>query len=198
MQTGPTQRHIHLGIPDDIVVPTLLPHEPDRIERRTANLVARFLQFERRRRENLAAEKRFFPGWPDQLRISENERLELFTSGKIGGDTFKRISAGLGLGSNTLGNRLAAFDFAASNLPLLSLHEPVKAGSGHTVDATIDGDTATVRAQFYNPLKIPGVEGASFCGGYYNHELVRTENGWRSRKLVEDNVWFENNPFVNE
>lgn len=69
-----------------------------------------------------------------------HKRLELFTSGKIGGDTFKRISAGLGLGSNTLGNRLAAFDFAASNLPLLSLHEPVKAGSGHTVDATIDGE----------------------------------------------------------
>ncbi|QKT08749.1 nuclear transport factor 2 family protein [Gordonia sp. X0973] len=64
------------------------------------------------------------------------------------------------------------------------------------VDARIDGDTAIVRAQFYNPLQIPGVERVSFCGGYYNHSLVRTADGWRSERLVEDNVWFDNNPFV--
>ena len=73
-------------------------------------------------------------------------------------------------------------DWLSTNLVLL----PMTMHCVMNVDATIDGDTATVRAQFYNPLKIPGVEGASFCGGYYNHELVRTENGWRSRKLVED------------
>ena len=37
---------------------------------------------------------------------------------------------------------------------------------------------------FYNPLQIPGVEGTSFCGGYYNHRLVRTPDGWRSERLV--------------
>ncbi|MFM9377254.1 nuclear transport factor 2 family protein [Gordonia sp. VNK21] len=64
------------------------------------------------------------------------------------------------------------------------------------IDAAIDGDGATVRAMFYNPLQIPGVEGTSFCGGYYNHTLVRTGDGWRSARLIEENLWFENNPFA--
>ena len=34
----------------------------------------------------------------------------------------------------------------------------------------------------------------SCCGGYYHHELVRTPDGWRSRSLREDNVWFVNAP----
>ena len=34
----------------------------------------------------------------------------------------------------------------------------------------------------------------SYCGGYYHHELVRTGDGWRSRSLREDNVWFINAP----
>ena len=27
------------------------------------------------------------------------------------------------------------------------------------------------------------------CGGWYNHELVRTDAGWKSRKLWEDVSW---------
>jgi hypothetical protein len=56
----------------------------------------------------------------------------------------------------------------------------------------IDGDTATVRAYFFNPMMIslgdapprptPG-------GGYYNHRLVRTAEGWRSVELIEEEVW---------
>ena len=34
----------------------------------------------------------------------------------------------------------------------------------------------------------------SSCGGYYHHELVRTPDGWRSRHLREENVWFVNHP----
>ncbi len=62
------------------------------------------------------------------------------------------------------------------------------------IDAQFDGDTATVRAMFYNPLQFPGFAEPSFCGGYYNHELVRTATGWRSRSLREDNLWFVNSP----
>ena len=57
-----------------------------------------------------------------------------------------------------------------------------------------DGDTATVRAMFYNPMQLPGMAEQSSCGGYYFHDLVRTPHGWRSRHLREDNVWFVNRP----
>ncbi|KUI28227.1 dehydratase [Mycobacterium sp. IS-1496] len=57
-----------------------------------------------------------------------------------------------------------------------------------------DGDTASVRAMFYNPMQLPGMPDMSSCGGYYHHELVRTPDGWRSRHLREENVWFTNKP----
>lgn len=59
-----------------------------------------------------------------------------------------------------------------------------------------EGDpvTARVRAMFYNPMLLPGMSEQSACGGYYHHELVRTETGWRSRELREENVWFHNRP----
>jgi uncharacterized protein (TIGR02246 family) len=57
-----------------------------------------------------------------------------------------------------------------------------------------EGDTARVRAMFYNPMQLPGTSEMSSCGGYYHHELVRTSDGWRSRHLREDNVWFVNRP----
>lgn len=56
------------------------------------------------------------------------------------------------------------------------------------------GDTATARAMFYNPMRLPGMADLSYCGGYYHHELVRTGDGWRSRNLREENVWFTNPP----
>jgi hypothetical protein len=56
------------------------------------------------------------------------------------------------------------------------------------------GDTARVRAMFYNPMQLPGMPDQSSCGGYYFHDLVRTADGWRSRHLREDNVWFLNRP----
>lgn len=57
-----------------------------------------------------------------------------------------------------------------------------------------DGDNATVRAMFYNPMQLPGMTETSACGGYYHHELVRTPDGWRSRGLREENLWFTNPP----
>lgn len=55
-------------------------------------------------------------------------------------------------------------------------------------------DTATVRAMFYNPMRLPGMTELSYCGGYYHHEVVRTPDGWRSRHLREESVWFVNPP----
>ena len=62
----------------------------------------------------------------------------------------------------------------------------------HQHRSDIDGDRA-VRAMFYNPMQLPGMSELSYCGGYH-HELVRTPEGWRSRHLREENVWFVNSP----
>lgn len=62
------------------------------------------------------------------------------------------------------------------------------------IEADVDGDTATVRAMFYNPMQLPGMAEMSSCGGYYHHEVVRTPDGWRSRHLSEEMVWFQNPP----
>ena len=62
------------------------------------------------------------------------------------------------------------------------------------VESEIDGDAARVRAMFYNPMQLPGMAELSYCGGYYHHDLIRTADGWRSRSLREENIWFTNSP----
>jgi 3-phenylpropionate/cinnamic acid dioxygenase small subunit len=62
------------------------------------------------------------------------------------------------------------------------------------VEIDLDGDEAKVRAMFFNPMQLPGMDEPSYCGGFYHHELVRTAEGWKSRRLVEDNRWFLNRP----
>jgi hypothetical protein len=47
---------------------------------------------------------------------------------------------------------------------------------------------------FYNPKQIQGIADLCFFGGYYQHELVRTRDGWRSRHLREEAVWSVNSP----
>lgn len=59
---------------------------------------------------------------------------------------------------------------------------------------TASADEATIRAMFYNPMQLPGIDGISACGGYYHHRLVRTSDGWRSANLREENLWFTNGP----
>lgn len=51
----------------------------------------------------------------------------------------------------------------------------------------VDGDTARVTAYFHNPM--PLEDRLVEIGGYYHHELVRTVDGWRSRRLREEVVW---------
>lgn len=62
------------------------------------------------------------------------------------------------------------------------------------IEVDLNGDKAKVRAMFYNPMQLPGMADMSFCGGYYHHEFVRTDEGWKSERLVEENVWFVNPP----
>jgi hypothetical protein len=49
-----------------------------------------------------------------------------------------------------------------------------------------------VTAYFWNPIRIrlPGSDPFDLeVGGLYEHDLVRTEAGWRSRRLVEHVLW---------
>ena len=62
------------------------------------------------------------------------------------------------------------------------------------VEIELDGDTARVRAMFYNPMRFPGAEDLSYCGGWYHHRMVRTPRGWRSQDLREENNWFVSPP----
>jgi 3-phenylpropionate/cinnamic acid dioxygenase small subunit len=60
------------------------------------------------------------------------------------------------------------------------------------IEIDLDGDRAKVRAMFYNPMHLPGMAEMSYCGGNYHHDVVRTPNGWKSERLVEENLWFVN------
>ena len=56
-------------------------------------------------------------------------------------------------------------------------------------EVRIEGDTATARSGFYNPMAVPSGDGAHklfFCGGWYHDQLVRTREGWRIRERVEE------------
>jgi hypothetical protein len=69
---------------------------------------------------------------------------------------------------------------------------PRRMHSLHQVEVDVRGDEATVAAYFHNPMGLPQAEGPDHLvefGGVYHHELVRTPDGWRSRKLFEELVW---------
>lgn len=59
-------------------------------------------------------------------------------------------------------------------------------------DIRRDGDRAEVAAYFTNPMVLPQPDGTEQLwefGGIYHHDLVRTSDGWRSRRLLEELVW---------
>ncbi len=62
------------------------------------------------------------------------------------------------------------------------------------IDLEVRGDSATVTAMFNNPMRLPGGD-TWFTGGWYHHDLVRTPDGWRSRRLREDSAWLDRAPF---
>ena len=61
------------------------------------------------------------------------------------------------------------------------------------VHIELEGTTARVEAMFHNPMTMP--DGSTwFTGGWYHHELVRADEGWRSRNLVEESAYFHGMP----
>ena len=62
------------------------------------------------------------------------------------------------------------------------------------IDIAFSGpDAATVEAMFHNPM-VMGDKSSFVTGGWYHHEVVRTPEGWRSRKLVEESAYFSGMP----
>lgn len=78
----------------------------------------------------------------------------------------------------------------ADNLPLFSqryLHT-----LGQVAIDFIGADEARVAAYFHNPMRVAdghGGENVLEVGGVYRHTMVRTRDGWRSRRLHEEVVW---------
>lgn len=53
-------------------------------------------------------------------------------------------------------------------------------------DVRITGDTATARTLCFNPMVLGGDDGqVLFCGLWYDDEFIRTAEGWRMTKRVE-------------
>lgn len=72
---------------------------------------------------------------------------------------------------------------------------PMFSGMQHFITqkrVELDGDQAQVRAYFLNPMVLDREDGTKWhldIGGAYVHSLVRTPEGWRSRRLVEELLW---------
>ena len=72
---------------------------------------------------------------------------------------------------------------------------PMFSGMQHFITqkrVEIRGDDADVRAYFLNPMAMERPDGSTWhldIGGVYVHTLVRTAEGWRSRRLVEELSW---------
>ena len=57
------------------------------------------------------------------------------------------------------------------------------------VDSRITSDNADVTAMWFSAIQLSGDPQTRFFGGRWRHDLVRTADGWRSRKLVLEVVW---------
>ncbi|MBK3520112.1 MULTISPECIES: nuclear transport factor 2 family protein [Streptomyces] len=55
------------------------------------------------------------------------------------------------------------------------------------------GDTARVRADYLNPMRLAATTGSAapdlVCGGRYDFGLLRTPDGWRLREVVVHEKW---------
>jgi len=81
-------------------------------------------------------------------------------------------------------------EFLSTSLELFEMTQHLVSN----IDLEVNGESATVTAMFNNPMRLPGGD-TWFTGGWYHHDLVRTPDGWRSRRLREESAWFDRAPF---
>lgn len=80
----------------------------------------------------------------------------------------------------------------AENLPAFSSKRMHTLGQVGITFGDDRRDEAAVTAYFHNPMLIAdgsGGERVVEVGGMYHHTFVRTDAGWRSRRLHEQVVW---------
>ena len=77
-------------------------------------------------------------------------------------------------------------EFLSTSLELFEMTQHLVSN----IDLEVNGESATVTAMFNNPMRLPGGD-TWFTGGWYHHDLVRTPDGWRSRRLREESAWFD-------
>ena len=87
----------------------------------------------------------------------------------------------------TTGGFAEVKQWLADTLPMFVTYQ-------HTLgqlEVELAGDEARVAAYFHNPMVFADDQGEQLweVGGIYHHQLVRTEDGWRSRGLREEQVW---------
>lgn len=59
-------------------------------------------------------------------------------------------------------------------------------------EVELDGDAAELTAYFLNPMVLTDKDGSEVLwefAGFYRHSLVRTRQGWRSRRMLEELCW---------
>ena len=57
------------------------------------------------------------------------------------------------------------------------------------IEINLAGDEAQVTAMFFNPAVVSGARHLAFRSGLYHHEFIRTDDGWKSRRFVEEVEW---------
>lgn len=62
---------------------------------------------------------------------------------------------------------------------------------GGAFQIDLDGDRGDIRAMFHCTLRLPGAGGVTVAGRYQREEHMRTADGWRIRRLRDDNRWFD-------
>ena len=100
------------------------------------------------------------------------------------------------------------FGGTAGNLPdtkkFLEEAMPMFSSFQHMVSTSkveIDGDTAKAKTICHNPMVMPVGDDkvqVFYCGLWYVDELVRTPDGWRITKRVEEKSYVHNMPGVGD
>jgi 3-phenylpropionate/cinnamic acid dioxygenase small subunit len=65
------------------------------------------------------------------------------------------------------------------------------------LELTVDGDVATSRVYFFNPMGTREADGTLrmfYVGGWYHDRWARTRDGWRIADRREETAWMDGRP----
>ncbi|MCU0311968.1 MAG: nuclear transport factor 2 family protein [Acidimicrobiales bacterium] len=97
----------------------------------------------------------------------------------------------------TAGNLTDTKKFLTDTMPMFRSFQHMVS----TSQITIDGDTARVKTICHNPMVMPVGEDevqVFYCGLWYVDDMVRTADGWRITKRVEEKSYVHNMPGIGD